>query len=71
MPESPAERILARAGVPYRCVYPNSDPRAVDETLLEFLALPSDHVEFSPWFNEHFSADRQTRDLIHIMRDLV
>jgi len=43
-PNSPAERLLERSGVPYRCVYPGSTPEAIDETVASFFDLPSTAV---------------------------
>ncbi len=69
-PDSPSERLLARSGVPYRCVYPGSTPEAMDETIADFFELPSTAVAASPWFQEQFNAENQTRTLDGIIRSL-
>jgi len=67
-PNSSAERVLERSGVPYRCVYPGSTPEAVDHTVVDFFELPSSAVAPSPWFEEQFNAKHQTRILDSIIR---
>jgi hypothetical protein len=69
-PHSPAEHLLAQSGVPYRCVYPGSPPQTVDDTVAEFFSIPSTAVVPSPWFEEHFNAEKQTRQLDTIIRSL-
>ena len=69
-PDSPSERLLAQSGVPYRCVYPGSPPKAIDDTVADFFSLPSRAVAPSPWFEEQFNADKQTRQLDTIIRSL-
>jgi hypothetical protein len=69
-PNSPAERLLERSGLPYRCVYPCSTAEAIDETVASFFDLPSTPVAPSPWFEEFFNAENQTRMLDAIIRSL-
>ena len=69
-PNSPAERLLEGSGVPYRCVYPGCTAEAVDEIVASFFDLPSTAVAPSPWFEEQFNAERQTRVLDLIIRSL-
>lgn len=69
-PDSPSERLLAQGGVPYRCVYPDSLPRVIDNTVADFFSLPSTAVAHSPWFEEQFNAEKQTRQLDAIIRSL-
>jgi glycosyltransferase involved in cell wall biosynthesis len=68
--DSPIERILSRSGVPYRCVYPEFSPREMDDAIAEFLSLQSDAVTASDWFQEQFSAERQTRALAELIESL-
>jgi Glycosyl transferase 4-like domain len=68
--QSPVEMILKRSGIPHRCIYPDTSPSLVDETLLEFIALPLATAEPSDWFNQHFSAERQTRELVGYLDSL-
>jgi hypothetical protein len=69
-PDSPSERLLARSGVPYRCVYPGCAPELVDDTVAEFFSLPSEPVAASPWYEEQFNAENQMRQLDAIIRSL-
>ncbi len=68
--DSPSERLLERSGVPYRCVYPGSAPEAIDNVVAEFFSLASEPVAVSPWFEEHFNAEKQTRQLDAIIHSV-
>jgi glycosyltransferase involved in cell wall biosynthesis len=68
--ESPGERLLEKSGIPYRCVYPGSTQEVIDKTVIEFFNLPSVAVPASPWFEEHFNAENQTRQLDNIICSL-
>jgi hypothetical protein len=69
-PKSPAERVLEQSGVPYRCIHPGSTPEAIDNAVISFLDLPSTPVAPSPWFEEQFDAEYQTRMLDTVIRSL-
>ena len=69
-PDSPSERLLAHSGVPYRCVYPDSPPEVVDSIVTEFFTIPSAPVAASPWFENLFNAEKQTRQLDALIRSL-
>jgi len=69
-PDSPSERLLAQSGVPYRCVYPDSAPEAVDDVVAEFFGISSNPVAACPWFEEHFSADKQACQLDTLISSL-
>jgi glycosyltransferase involved in cell wall biosynthesis len=69
-PNSPAERLLDQSGAAYRCVYPGSTPEEIDDTVADFFNLPSTAVAASPWFEEQFNAENQTRQLDAIIRSL-
>ena len=69
-PNSPAEHLLKGSGVPYRCVYPGSSPEAIDDAVAGFFDLPSTAVAPSPWFEEQFNAEHQTRMLDALIRSL-
>jgi len=69
-PNSPSERLLAQSGVPYRCVYPASAPEEIDDVVAGFFDLPSTPVVASPWFEEQFNAEHQTRTLDCLIRSL-
>jgi hypothetical protein len=68
--DSPSERLLAQSGVPYRCVYPGSAPEVVDNIVAEFFNIPPEPVAVSPWFEEHFNAENQTRQLDALIKSL-
>jgi Glycosyltransferase Family 4 len=62
--QSPVERILERAGVPYVCMYPEHSPEEIEQRVLEFRAmLDGRAVAPSAWFEETFEASRQTETL--------
>jgi hypothetical protein len=69
-PNSPAERLLERSGVPFRCVYAGTAPEATDNIVAEFFDLPSTPVAPSSWFEEEFNAEKQTLQLDAIIRSL-
>jgi hypothetical protein len=68
--DSPSEKLLARSGVPFRCVYQDSGAEIIDRTVEEFFRLPSTAVTANAWFNEQFNAESQTRQLAAIIRSL-
>jgi glycosyltransferase involved in cell wall biosynthesis len=70
MANSPAERLLIRSGVPYRCVYPGSTREIIDNTVADFLSIQGVTVPVSAWFEENFNAQNQTRQLDAIIRSL-
>jgi hypothetical protein len=69
-PNSPTQRLLDQSGVPHRCVYPGASPEEIDNTVAEFLEVPSTPVGASPWFDEQFNAEHQTQMLDEIIRSL-
>lgn len=70
LPDSPIERILARSGVPYRCVYAGSAEPEFDAAVADFFTLDSNPVPANQWFDQNFSADRQTAALVEIIQSL-
>ncbi len=68
MHDSPVERILEKSGVPYRCVYPDSDPLEMERTIREFFALPAEAVNPSEWFRENFRAENQAAELARLIK---
>jgi glycosyltransferase involved in cell wall biosynthesis len=68
-PNSPTERILARAGISYRCIYRDDPPDAVDRQVSQFLTLPTDPMPPSEWFSRSFDARLQTRLLSELAED--
>ena len=68
VPGSPVERILARAGVPYTCIYPGQTGEEIDRRFLEFHGkLNGSPTAPGPWFEETFAAPRQTATLAGLM----
>jgi glycosyltransferase involved in cell wall biosynthesis len=65
---SPAARILTRSGIPSTLIYPDTSPAAIDEEILRFLHLPTDPVAATAWFDENFSAERRTRQLVQLLQ---
>jgi glycosyltransferase involved in cell wall biosynthesis len=65
--ESAIERILAKSGVAYRCVYVNSPVDIFDRGVLEFFDLDTNPMCPSPWFEETFNAEAQTKTLANLI----
>lgn len=70
LPDSPIERILAQSGVPFRCVYAGSPEPEFDAAVADFFTLDSNPVPANQWFDQNFSADRQTAALVEIIQNL-
>jgi hypothetical protein len=68
---SPAEHILERAGVPYKCFYPDTTPEEIETRLMEFWNLLQPHP-FAPnkWFESTFEATRQAEALDRAIRSI-
>ena len=60
---SATEEILAKAGVPYVCIYADDEPATVDNKLAEYLRFSNQAVPASEWFRNTFSAATQTVQL--------
>lgn len=69
--QSAVELVLAKAGVPYVCVYSDDEPEAADEKLLQFLRLPSAPVAYSDWFRSNFNAESHAADLASIIETVL
>lgn len=68
---SPVERILARGGVPYRCIYyRDASAEEAGAALLSLMGLDTSPVTASAWFWSEFDARNQTRTLAELMRSL-
>lgn len=67
--DSAIERLLQPSGVPFRCIYPDDGPSAIDQKLMDFLALDSTPVPPSTWFEETFNAESQTAALARIIEN--
>ncbi len=68
---SPCDQILAKAGVPYKCMYMDASPEQAGARLQEFLSLPNRAVPASRWFWEQFDGSRQTETLASLLRCLL
>ncbi len=68
---SPVERILQQAGVPYACVYPESPPEEFEERLASFWEQmsPQPHLP-NAWFYRTFEASRQADILDGIIQSI-
>ena len=66
-PESPAEYILKRSGVPFVCIYRCMRSGDKDGRLLSFLELPSGPAAPSEWFTRKFNVVSQTQALASIL----
>jgi hypothetical protein len=58
---SPAERILARSGVPHVTIDPSAPAEVGDRKLLELLRIPPGPRRPSAWFEKTFNARTQAR----------
>jgi glycosyltransferase involved in cell wall biosynthesis len=67
---SPAEQILARSGIPHRCIYSDSSPAQADAQLRDFLQVPSEARVASRWFWNHFDGATQAGTLSSLLRSL-
>ena len=65
--ESPADRILARAGVPCAVVHLGDPEAEIDRKVRDFFALPGDPVRASEWFWREFDGSRQAAALAEII----
>lgn len=68
---SPCDQILAKAGVPYKCIYMDASAEQASACLQEFLSLPNRAVHASRWFWEQFDGTRQTETLASLFRSLL
>jgi glycosyltransferase involved in cell wall biosynthesis len=66
-PGSTVERILARSGVNYVCIYSHDREDQIDARILELLTLPPVPSAPSEWFLETFDGRRQTAALARIL----
>ncbi len=69
-PDSPVERVLAKSGVPYLCIYPGTRTNQIDDSIFEFLQLSPDAVQPSQWFEDEFNAKQHAAKLAELI-DLV
>jgi hypothetical protein len=67
---SAIEGVLARSGIPYRCIYPDLSSDATDVAVLEFLGIDTTPVPPSAWFEETFDSARQTESLAKLIDSL-
>jgi hypothetical protein len=68
---SPAEYILERAGVPYRCFYPESSQEEIQARLIEFWDLLNTRpFPANEWFENTFEATSQAEMLDQAIRSI-
>jgi hypothetical protein len=66
---SPSERILRQAGVPFECIYPGQTPDEIEMRILRFiLLLDGREISCNQWFTETFDASRQVNTLDQLIR---
>ncbi len=68
---SPVDRILARSGIPYVAIAPDTPEAAADEKVREFLNLPLGVSKPSSWFFDNFSATTQARSVAELVRGVL
>lgn len=64
---TPVDRILVKAGVPYRAFYRADNAQTVDRKVIEFFQLPPEPSAPSEWFLDQFDGRRQTGTLARIL----
>ena len=65
---SPVDRLLARAGIPYACVYPDSASEETDTAVMRILLTPTDApTPASEWFLETYDGVRRTQALAELI----
>lgn len=64
---SPTERVLQDSGVRFRTVTHDADDGAVDQAVLELLAMPTDPVRAGDWFEARFDGRNQAGALAKII----
>ena len=67
LPNSPIERILAKSGISYSCVYAGQSDEAMDKATAAYFHLPFDQRSPSEWFEREFSAIGQTKTLVDLI----
>ncbi|MGA3009632.1 MAG: hypothetical protein ABSD72_05165 [Terracidiphilus sp.] len=71
MRNSPSERILRKAGVPFECIYPGQAPDEIERRLLRFIVMLDGHpIRHNRWFADTFDASHQVRTLDALIRTL-
>ena len=68
--DSPVERILARSGILYVCLYHDDAETEIDRKVLAFFQLPTEPRRPSPWFTEQFDGNRQAGTLAELIDGL-
>lgn len=67
---SAIEWLLERAGIPFRCVYPDEDQSVTDRKVAELVQIPTGPYPASDWFLERFDARNQTRRLTELIEQI-
>lgn len=69
--DSPVERILRQAGVPFVSIYPEHSSDEMDRLLLDYIAkLNGQPASHNQWFEDTFEASRQAGTLDVLIRSL-
>jgi hypothetical protein len=69
--DSPSERILTKCGVPFVAIHPNASEEQIDQRVASLFELPSEPTRPSPWFEDQFNAEGQTRVLASILQNII
>ena len=68
LPDSPAERILAKSGIAYQCAYASDSPDVFDDSVLNFFNLDNVARRPSVWFEETFNTQHHAEQLYDLIR---
>jgi glycosyltransferase involved in cell wall biosynthesis len=68
--DSAIEWLLARAGVPYQCIYPGEAVGEVDAKVRKLVETPTGPYAASDWFLEAFDGRNQTRRLTELIQQI-
>lgn len=68
LPDSPAERILAKSGIPYQCAYTSDRRDVFDDSVLKFFRLNCTAKRPSGWFEENFNTQHHAEQLYELIR---
>lgn len=65
---SAVERILAKSGVPYRCVYSSDGQDELDRSIMDFFSLQSTDGKPNEWFETEFNALRHAAKVSELIQ---
>jgi hypothetical protein len=68
---SPTERILAGAAIPFLAIDPTDSEEIQKQKIESFLRLPIERISASPWFNETFAAESLAKAIAKHLDDVL